>query len=112
MRDFEIFLFTFVILDNYCDKRFHQILTIIKEREKSKLPIFYPQKSARNGSIEHKIRKKKLVVVEKNLFSGKYTNRPWRFIKDVNEVFETIKSRYTKKTMICAAANEVSHKMS
>lgn len=111
MRDSEIFLFTFVISDNYRDKCFHKILTLVKEREKVTLSIFYPKKW-HNGTIEHKLRKKKLVVVEKNLFSGKYTNSPWRFIKDVNEVFETIKSSYTKKSMIYIAANEVSRKIS
>lgn len=72
------------------------------------MAIFYPRKHASNSNLSQKLHKKSLVIVEKNLFSGKYTHSPWRFIKDVNEAFEAIKSSYTKKAKIFAVTNEVS----
>lgn len=61
-----------------------------------------------NSENDHKYRRKSLVMVEKNLFSGKYTKKPWRFIQDVNEAFETIKTYHSKQTKTYIVACEVS----
>lgn len=71
------------------------------------MAIFYP-KTRVSHCGETRMRKKSLVMVEKNLFSGKYTHSPWKFVKDVNEAFETIKKTNNAKSKTYRAACKVS----
>ena len=74
-------------------KTLFNILKIFKRREQETVPIYYPNpKYLKNNAGGIPI----LVKVEKNLFSGKYKNRHWTFIRDVNEAFDFIKSQHTK----------------
>lgn len=91
------------------EKLLFKILKIFKRREKETMPIYYPNlRNLKNAG--RKTQEPTLVRVEKNLFSGKYKNRNWKFIKDVNEAFEFIKSQFTKKSRAHQIANEVKQK--
>lgn len=70
-----------------------KVLKIIKDRDLSKCvkSIYYPG----------------LANVEKNLSIRKYTNRPWRFIKDVNESLNKIMENHSKRTKIHQMAMQV-----
>lgn len=73
------------------------------------MPIFYPNPkyfgSHKKGVTAENIQS--LVKIEANLLRGKYTTRPWNFIRDVNEAFDFIKSQHTKKTIVFGKVCEV-----
>lgn len=71
------------------------------------MPIFYPNpKYLKEGATLATI--PTLMKVEMNLFHGKYSKRPWSFIRNVNESFEFIKNQHTKKTKVFGVVDEVS----
>lgn len=87
------------------DQRFKRILKIIKDRETRHLPIYFPYAKLKKLLGNNQVRS--LVWVEKNLEKGKYTHRPWKFIRDVNKVFEVILSNCSKRTKMHEVASEV-----
>ena len=76
-----------------------KILKIFKRREKDTLPIHYRKNVSRSEPS--------LLKVEKDLFLGKYKNRNWSFIRDVNKFFDFIKSQHAKKSKSHRIASEV-----
>ncbi|CRK94490.1 CLUMA_CG007996, isoform A [Clunio marinus] len=83
-------------------RRFYRVLKIFKDREDPKMNIFLPnfhECDAKNSEINIP-RLHCLMMIERNLFLGKYTNHPWKFIRDVNSVFEYKKSKHSKRTKI------------
>jgi hypothetical protein len=76
------------------DKLRHRALQYVKQHEPS---VFYPKK-------ESDLHKPSLSRVEKKLCKGKYTKKPWKFIKHANEAFDHILVNNGKKTTIHQAA--------
>lgn len=73
------------------------------------MKIFYPNakylcRKQDDATVNHAA---SLLKVEMNLLHGKYATHLWKFIKDVNEAFDYIKSRHTKKTKVFGVVTEV-----
>lgn len=96
---------------NETNQRFYRVLKIIKNRESKTLPIYFSNAGLlKNRKGENSDRVKSLAWVEKNLCCGKYTSKPWKFIRDTNKAFEFIKASYSIKSKTHGAAREVSMK--
>lgn len=91
-------LTNFQLQVNESDKRLYRVLKIIKQREKTSLPIYFPNTRMIKTLKANPKKVKSLVWVEKRLFKGKYTNKPWKFIRDVNKVLDFVKNHHTKQS--------------
>ena len=99
-------LFTFCeISENELDKRFYKILKILMIRDNKTTSFFKPQKKLPNN--EH-VMTKKLMKIEKNIFGGKYIGKPWLFIREVNDVFDSVINNFTNRSKMYQEAAEVS----
>lgn len=90
---------------NETDRRLYRVLKIIKDRcDTKESTVFDPILSASEASS----RVQTLIRVEKGVFNGKYTSKPWRFIKHVNEAFNHILTSKSKRCKIHLRTLEVS----
>lgn len=84
-------------LGNALDRSFYHVLKIIKDRSgKNRYTVFEPVLT----NEEYSARVLTLIRIEKGVFQGKYTGKPWRFIKHVNQAFDHILATKSKKTII------------
>lgn len=92
-------------LDNDLDRSFYRVLKIIKDRSgKDRSTVFDPVLT----NEEYTNRVLTLIRIEKGVFHKKYTGKPWRFIKHVNEAFDHILETKTKKSKIHIQTLQVS----
>jgi hypothetical protein len=103
-RGTKTYLFTFKCVTDANIKDFYSVLKTLKDREAPLTPIYYPNKKYLREGITHS---PCLVRVERNLFKGKYTNRPWKFIEDVNNVLDFVRRHHTIKAKTFRLADEV-----
>lgn len=71
---------------------------------KSKKQIFYPCSANSNVALRNRC----LLLVEKKLFTGKYKDDPWKYIRDVNRVLYAIQNGLrSSRSMTVQTAKEV-----
>lgn len=84
------------------EQDFYRILRIIKDRE----PSIY-NLNERIFKDEDKMTVPCLQKIEKKLYRREYENRPWKFIKHVNEAFDFIMEKYTNRAKAYRLASYV-----